>query len=155
LVPAIAVHSGINAVYGAWMIALLLFNAHTPATTMEEAYWAPNWQDQSALIAIPDRASAQEQFHTAQQYGSRGFQLWKDEVRAFNKVRKRFPDNEEYNAKSILGIQQIFLNHLDDPYRSIVVGEKLQSNYRAQQDLLIESLLASAEAYLVIGEGDQ
>lgn len=155
LAPAIAAHCGINAMYGSWMIALLFFNAHTPAATMEEASRAPPWQDQSALIAIPDHASAQEQFHTAQQYGSRGFQLWKDEVRAFNKVRKRFPDNEEYNAKSLLGIQQIYLHHLDDPYRSIAVGEELQSNYMAQQDLLIESLLASAEAYIEIGAADQ
>lgn len=156
LLASFTLHAGFNTLPMMWMIALLWINQHDPAATWEQAEQPPSWWS-SPLVeqlaqSIPQRDTAAEQWEEARNFGSRGPQLWKVEIRAFDRIRERFPDDAEYAAKSLNGIQEAYLYYLHDPRRAIVYGRRLIEQYPDQRESHARALFDNAIAYKELGD---
>jgi len=152
LLPLIVLHSATNAVPVAWFLALFWLNAHTPAATFQQASQEPDWWSEPPLVSIADGVTGQQQLEIALRYGSRGFQLWKVEARAFAKVRERFPEDDVHGAKALAGIQEIYLRHLKDPRRAINAGRQLLHCYPGQRQCCAWATISNGEAFFIIGD---
>jgi membrane protease YdiL (CAAX protease family) len=156
LLPSIVAHAGANGVIAGWLLALFWLNAHTPASTMAEAQQEPAWRSQPPLLAIPHKETAQEQYEAAlRRFGSFGLQLRKDQIKAFETVRERFPKDDEFGAWSMLGVQEVYLRYLDDPRRAIIVGERLLAEYPHQHKAQAQAVLRIVEAHLRLPQFDE
>lgn len=156
LLPSIVVHASLNGLIAGWLLALFWINAHLPAATMIEAQQKPLWWDEPPMLTIPQKETAQEQHEVAlRRFGSLGLQLRKDQIKAFNTVRHQFPKNTEYGARSLVGIQEVYLRYLSDPRRAIVTGEQLLEEYSDQRSSQAEAMFRIAEAYLKLNQFDK
>jgi membrane protease YdiL (CAAX protease family) len=156
LLPGIVTHASFNGLAAGWLLALFWLNAHTPASTMAEAQQKPAWWDDPPLLTILREETPQEQFEAALwRFGSFGLQLRKDQIKAFDAVRERFPEDDPFGARSLLGIQEIYLRHLDDPRRAIITGQKVLTEYRDQKETQAEAVLRIAEAYFRLKQADK
>jgi membrane protease YdiL (CAAX protease family) len=155
LLPSMLAHMAWNTVIAASFLSLLVFNVHTPAVSLDDGRSDPEWLAKPPLIAIADRQSAEQQLTTALQFGSKGLQLWKAEIKAFEKLCQRFPDDDVYCARSLAGIQEVYLTHLSDPYRAIVVGQEIIDKYPEQRESCSWATIAMGRAYLELSELDE
>lgn len=149
LLPSIVTHASLNGLIATWLLALFWLNAHVPAETKSEAQQNPSWWEEPPLLPIPQTDTAAAQHEVALWYfGSRGLQLRKDQIKAFDQVLRRFPENREFGVRSLEGIQEVYLRYLDDPRRAIVAGKQLLKEYPDQQASKARAVLRIAEAYL-------
>jgi membrane protease YdiL (CAAX protease family) len=156
LLPGIVAHASFNGLAAGWLLALFWLNAHTPAATMAEAQQKPAWWDDPPLLAIPEEATAEEQHKAALwRFGSFGLQLRKDQIKAFDAVRKRFPEEDQFGAKSLVGIQEVYLRYLDDPRRAILTDQQVLTGYPNQKEMQAQAVLRIAEAYLKLKQPDE
>lgn len=151
LLGTMVMHAGFNMPASIWLIALLWINAHEPAATMAEARTPPQWWSQEPLVQMPNHSTAEMQYDAVLALGSRGPQLWKLQAVAFQKLIDRFP-HDKLAARSALGIQQIYLQHLHDPRRAIVAGERVLHDYSSQREACFYATLATAAAHLELGD---
>jgi|GEM_PF-6577153 len=151
LLPSMLAHMAWNTVVAAFFVSLLYFNAHTPATSLDDGRLDPEWMATPPLIDIADFPTAEQQYMASLQYGSKGFQLWKTEIQAFEKVLKRYPGEQVYCARSLVGIQEVYLTHLKDPYRAIVIGQEILAKYPEQRELCAMATVKLGRAYLELG----
>ncbi len=156
LLSSIVTHASLNGLIAGWVLALFWLNAHTPAATLAEAQQNPSWWDETPVLNIPYKDSAAEQHDVALRYfGSRGLQLRKVQIKAFELVPERFPENADYCARSLEGIQEVYLTYLKDPWRSIVVGKQLLTEYPKQRESNARAVLQIAKANLNLEQWDE
>jgi membrane protease YdiL (CAAX protease family) len=145
----IVAHAAYNAVVAGWLVALFWLNAHVPAANMEEAKSRPDWWLAAPERATPGKNSAAEEYELAVwRFGSPGLQLWKVEAQALDDVRQRFPEDRYYAARSLAGVQEIYLRYLNDPRRAIAAGQELMRSYPDQRDLCERAMVSNARALL-------
>ena len=155
LLSSIVTHASLNGLIATWLLALFWLNAHVPAETMTEAQQNPAWWEEPPLLPIRQADTAAAQHEVALWYfGSRGLQLRKDQIKAFDLVRKRFPENKVFGARSLEGIQEVYLRYLDDPRRAVTVGQQLLEEYPQQRVARARAVLRIAEAYLDLEESE-
>lgn len=97
-------------------------------------------------------ATASDQWQEALNLGSRGVQLWKVEILAFEDIIRQFPEDAEFSSLALAGIQQAYLHFLHDPRRAIVTGRRLLEQYPDQRTACARATVASASAYLELGD---
>ncbi len=159
LVSSIALHAGFNMRGVVVLVSLIWINAHRPAQTWQEAEQPPDWWNspwvERLMTAIPNEPTAEKQFEDALNFGSRGPQLWKVEARGFQKVIDRFPEDCHYAARALAGIQEIYLEHLNDQRRAVLAGKRLLEEYSEEREAAARAALGIARAYLRLGELDR
>ena len=101
----------------------------------------------------PERSTAAEQFElVVQRFGSQGLQLWKAEIHGLEQVRRRFPDDHPYAAKSMAAIQEIYLYYLNDPRRAVTAGQELIDQYPRERELCARTTIFNARACLTFSD---
>jgi len=156
LLAPMVTHATFNAVGAGWLVALFWLNAHVPAASMEKATARPEWWSDAPRLATQDWISAAEQHELAVwRFGSSGLQLWKVEAQALEDVRQGFPGDSHYAARSLAGIQEIYLRYLNDPRRAITTGQELIASYPDQRELCARAMISNARAYRDLGDDAQ
>jgi len=148
----IAVHSLTNLAFVIPVTALIILNSHTPARTWEEAKQPPDWLD-TDLSGIEMQASGEQQrLHAINTWGSGGYRMWKEEIRAFEAVCEWFPNDRTACAQARVGISQIYLYYLRDLRRAVVQSDRVLSEYEDQPETCAQALLIKAQSYKALGD---
>ncbi|MDG1895726.1 MAG: type II CAAX endopeptidase family protein [Fuerstiella sp.] len=153
LFASMVTHATFNAVGAGWLVLLFWLNAHNPAANMTEAQSPPSWLLQAPAIVPRERFTAAEQFElVVQRFGSQGLQLWKAEIQGLDQVRRRFPDDHPYAAKSMVAIQEIYLLYLNDPRRAVTAGQELIDRYPGEREFCARAVIMNARACQSLGD---
>lgn len=148
----IALHGLYNFLFVGPVVALIILNSHTPATTWDEAKQPPTWLG-AGWLPIEKQANAEAQrLHAIDVWGSKGLHLWKQEIRAMEAVGVWFPEDRQACARAREGIAMIFRVYLRDPRRAIVQSNWVLSEFGDQPESCAGAILTKADAYRDIGD---